>query len=95
MQRLLTADPAGLAHTGGPPATEWHAAFIAAGQALRHLYDTGQLHRGLREVLTHHIIFAFNRRGIPEHEQAALAAAARTVIFGDDPSLSATTTTAA
>ncbi|SDT11911.1 thiopeptide-type bacteriocin biosynthesis protein [Actinoplanes derwentensis] len=97
IQRLLTADPAGLTHDGAPlaAAIEWHAAFTAAGQALRRLYDSGQLHRGLRDVLTHHVIFAFNRRGIPENEQAALAAAARTVIFGDDPTLSATTATAA
>jgi thiopeptide-type bacteriocin biosynthesis protein len=95
MQRLLTADPAGLTHTGAPPATEWPAAFTAAGKALHRLYDTGHLHRGLREVLSHHVIFAFNRRGIPEHEQAALATTARTIIFGDDPTLSAATMTAA
>jgi thiopeptide-type bacteriocin biosynthesis protein len=94
IQRLLTADPAGLTHAGASPATDWRAAFTTTGQALRRLHDNGHLHRGLRDVLTHHVIFAFNRRGIPEHEQAALAAAARTVIFGDDPTLSAATTKA-
>lgn len=95
MQRLLTVGPADLTHTGAPPATEWHVAFSTAGQALHRLYDSGQLHRGLRDVLTHHVIFAFNRRGIPNHEQAALATAARTIIFGDDPTINAATTAAA
>jgi thiopeptide-type bacteriocin biosynthesis protein len=96
IQRLLTVNPACLARAGSwSMAAEWHAAFTVAGQALRLLHETGHLHRGLRDVLTHHVIFAFNRRGFPDHEQAALAATARTVIFGDDPTLSATTTKAA
>jgi len=45
------------------------------------------LRRGLRATLAHHVIFAWNRRSIPGQHQAALAAAAKTVIFGADPTI--------
>ena len=89
VRRLLTVVPASLTHAGAPLAlaTTWLDAFTTTGKALRRLNDDGHLHRGLRDVLTHHVIFAWNRRGIPEHEQAALASTARTIVFGEDPTI--------
>jgi len=87
VKRLLTADPVGL--TRGEAALagchDLFAAYSAAGQALRLLHQRGQLRRGLRAVLAHHVMFAWNRRSIPGLHQAALAAAAKTVTFGPDP----------
>lgn len=36
-------------------------------------------------LLAHHVIFAWNRLGLPYTAQAVLSATARTVIFGPDP----------
>ncbi|WP_083460187.1 thiopeptide-type bacteriocin biosynthesis protein [Jiangella muralis] len=87
VRRLLTVDPSSLTDDGGPlaDACTWIKAYTAAGAALRQLNDAGQLHRGIRSTLTHHVIFTWNRRGIPGPHQAALATAARTVVFGPDP----------
>ena len=87
VQQLLLVDPASLTRAGAPLAGEdpWLDAFTTAGAALRRTHESGQLCRGLREVLTHHVIFMWNRRGISEHEQAALAATARTITFGTHP----------
>ena len=87
VQRLLAVDPASLTHAGAPlaAATTWIDAFTTTGAALRRAHDSGQLLRGLREVLTHHVIFAWNRRGLPDQDQATLAATAREVIFGTQP----------
>jgi thiopeptide-type bacteriocin biosynthesis protein len=79
VERLLTVDPASLAHT------TWFDAYTTAGTTLDRLNRTGQLHRGLREILTHHVIFTWNRRGVPGPHQAALATAAKTLIFGPTP----------
>lgn len=93
VRRLLTVDAASLTHAGGALATArgCFETYTTAGAALDRLHHTGQLHRGLREILTHHVIFTWNRRGIPGMHQAALATAARDIIFGADP----TTTTPA
>ncbi|BCY07292.1 thiopeptide-type bacteriocin biosynthesis protein [Actinoplanes sp. L3-i22] len=97
VRRLLTVAPASLTQAGAPlaVATTWLEAFTTSGKALRRLNDDGHLHRGLRDVLTHHVIFAWNRRGIPDHEQAALASTARTVVFGNDPTITTETEQAA
>jgi thiopeptide-type bacteriocin biosynthesis protein len=85
--RLLIVDPANLTRKDAPLAGchEQFDAYAVAGQALRELNQRGQLHRGLRATLAHHVIFAWNRRSIPGAYQAALATAAKTVIFGPDP----------
>ena len=87
LQRLLTVDPASLTHEGTPLAAAgtWFEAHTAAGDALNRLNQTGRLRRGLRAVLAHHVIFAWNRRSIPGLHQAALAHLAKTIIFGPDP----------
>jgi thiopeptide-type bacteriocin biosynthesis protein len=63
----------------------WHAAFHTAGASLRHLRETGGLIRGLRSVIALHVIFHWNRLGLPATTQAALAHAATEAIFGTAP----------
>lgn len=90
-RRLLTVDPTNLTRQQAPLAGYQTLidAYTSAGDTLRHLNQTGQLHRGLRATLAHHVIFAWNRRSIPGLQQAALAVTAKTVVFGPDPTLDA------
>lgn len=69
----------------------WPAAFTTAGQQLADLADTGRLHRGLRAILAHHVIFTWNRHGLPYPAQTTLAHTARHVVFGHDPTTEGTT----
>ncbi|MYZ35407.1 MULTISPECIES: thiopeptide-type bacteriocin biosynthesis protein [unclassified Streptomyces] len=87
VRRLLSVDPQYAMRPGGPlaRATGWARAYATAGRELADLTASGQLHRGLRDVLAHHVIFAWNRIGLPYATQATLTAAAKTVIFGPDP----------
>lgn len=80
MSRLMNADGARRPNAE-PGWTERVAAFEAAGHQLRRLAADGRLIRGLRAVLAHHAIFAFNRAGVPVAKQAATAWLARQVIF--------------
>jgi thiopeptide-type bacteriocin biosynthesis protein len=66
----------------------WADAYRAAGRELADLNASGHLRRGLRDVLAHHVIFAWNRLGLPSATQAILATAAKTVVFGPDPAQS-------
>ena len=50
---------------------------------LRRLRETGKLTCGLRTVVALHVIFHWNRIGLPATTQATLAQAAREAIFGD------------
>jgi thiopeptide-type bacteriocin biosynthesis protein len=59
------------------------AAFNAAGTALSHLVRDGTLHRGVRAVLTHHLIFHGNRIGLPYQTQSILAHTAKAVVLGE------------
>ncbi len=63
----------------------WPAAFEDAGAALADLARSGHLARGLRAVLTDHLLFAFNRHGISAPHQSALATAASRVVFHREP----------
>jgi thiopeptide-type bacteriocin biosynthesis protein len=94
--RLISVDCFSHAHPGTALAhtADWAAAYDAAGRELAELSATGLLHRGLRDVLAHHIIFAWNRLGLPYIAQARLAAAARTAVFGPDPAHTSQGTTA-
>ncbi|MFG2950500.1 thiopeptide-type bacteriocin biosynthesis protein [Streptomyces adustus] len=87
VHRLITVDGETLMRTGGllAHAAAWANAYAHAGRELAHLTDVGQLHRGLRDVLAHHILFAWNRIGLPYTVQATLAAAAKTAVLGPDP----------
>lgn len=86
MTRLLTVNPLGLTAAGGPLAGHrpWIAAFERAGQSLLTLAAAGQLRRGLRAVLAHHIIFHANRAGISVPDLSTMAALAMTGTFGFD-----------
>lgn len=88
-QRLITVDTSSATalRTSGAlrSASPWLTAFEQAGAALRKLADEGRLTRGLRAVIAHHIIFHWNRIGLPARTQANLALAASEVIFGEEP----------
>ncbi len=64
---------------------DWADAYLVLGRELTRLNTEGRLHRGLRDILAHHVIFAWNRLGLSYAAQAALATAAKTVVFGPDP----------
>ncbi len=87
LRRLMTADPAEITRDGSPLtlAADWVKAYTDAGRELADLAASGRLRRGLRAILTHHVIFAWNRHGLPHTTQAVLATTAMTVIFGPDP----------
>ncbi|MFV2019362.1 thiopeptide-type bacteriocin biosynthesis protein [Micromonospora sp. LOL_023] len=62
--------------------SDWHTAFAHAGTTLAGLRATGTLTRGLRAVITEHVIFHWNRIGLPATAQATLAQAAAEAILG-------------
>lgn len=80
---LLLADSDTLLCSGGPlePITEWVSAFRNAGQALANGVHEGTLDRGLRQVLSYHVIFHWNRLGLSMRGQSILAWAARAAIL--------------
>lgn len=88
--RMITVDAEGQMSQDGPlaSAAQWASAYSDAGQELARLVASGALHRGLRDVLAHHVIFAWNRLGLPYATQAILAAAAKLAVFGPDPTKS-------
>ncbi|MEV7600942.1 thiopeptide-type bacteriocin biosynthesis protein [Kitasatospora sp. NPDC089797] len=87
VHHLLSADPHYVLRPGGPlaHATQRARAHSDTGAELAGLHAAGRLHRGLRDVLAHHVIFAWNRCGLPYATQTSFAAAAKTVVFGPDP----------
>ncbi|WP_246127433.1 thiopeptide-type bacteriocin biosynthesis protein [Amycolatopsis rhizosphaerae] len=72
---------------GGPLAMvrPWAEAFHDAGQALAVAAAQSNLHRGLRAILAHHVIFHWNRLGLDATTQHALAHAATGAILQRDP----------
>lgn len=82
MRRLMNAD-ATRRPDAEPGWAERVAAFTDAGHRLRNLASRGHLTRGLRAVLAHHAIFAFNRAGVPATEQAAVAWLGHHIAFAD------------
>ncbi|WP_182887417.1 thiopeptide-type bacteriocin biosynthesis protein [Microbispora sp. H10885] len=82
---LMATDAHGLCDpaSDGPLSSQqaWVSAFETGGQSLAHLNRNGQLERGLRAVLAHHLIFHFNRAGFSGADQAAMAALAVDVVF--------------
>lgn len=83
VHRLLTLDTRPLTAGGGSMAAiaPWLAAFENAGQSIGHAAQSGKLQRGPRNVLTHHVIFHWNRHGLSARTQAVLAHAARAVML--------------
>jgi protein-L-isoaspartate(D-aspartate) O-methyltransferase len=99
MYRLMTVDvsPTRTLADRDPLAAmaDWSAAFERAGQQLAELARRGALERGLRAVLTHHVIFFFNRLGLSYAEQHTLSTLAKEVVMTDqhdDASTPATST---
>lgn len=88
--RVLVTAGRGTAESPLASAPGWPAAFEQAGKALADLAQGGLLTRGLRAVLAHHVLFAWNRLGIPAGDQQLLAACAGTVVFDDEPACSRT-----
>lgn len=83
VRQLITAT----AHTDDSPLQSepaWPAAFQQAGRDLADLAQQGSLTRGLRAVLAHHILFAWNRLGIPTELQHRLADIAGKVVFNEN-----------
>jgi protein-L-isoaspartate(D-aspartate) O-methyltransferase len=80
MRRLMNADASRRpdAETGW---AERVAAFEDAGRRLRRLASDGRLIRGVRAVIAHHAVFAFNRAGVTVEAQAATAWLGRHVAF--------------
>ncbi|MET8411764.1 thiopeptide-type bacteriocin biosynthesis protein [Streptomyces sp. NPDC005195] len=76
---LLLADSDELMCAGGPlePVAEWAAAYHRTGQALSDAVQSGTLDRGLRQVLSYHVLFHWNRIGLSLRGQSMLAWAAR------------------
>ncbi len=81
---LITADTTPNGPLFGGPlafAAAWAAAFAAAGQALGTAARDGALDRGLRDTLAHHVIFHWNRLGLPARTQSVLARATRDTLM--------------
>jgi protein-L-isoaspartate(D-aspartate) O-methyltransferase len=64
---------------------EWASAFEDTGRRIAALAGRGTLARGQRAVLAQHLLFLFNRHGVPAPDQHLLAAAACQAIFGTEP----------
>lgn len=83
--RLLTADTRPLRTVGSLTfAADWFTAYEQAGATLAALNHSGRLTRGLRDLITHHTIFTWNRSGIAAQSQATIAKACAHVIFSDE-----------
>jgi protein-L-isoaspartate(D-aspartate) O-methyltransferase len=66
-------------HRSVARASGWMNAFAHTGRALHDLAHEGTLTRGLRAVLAHHILFHWNRLGLPYSTQGILATTARDI----------------
>ncbi|MEU6482590.1 thiopeptide-type bacteriocin biosynthesis protein [Streptomyces sp. NPDC046887] len=86
IRSLLLADSDALLRSGGPlePVAEWAAAFRSTGRVLAEGVQNGTLDRGLRQVLSYHVIFHWNRLGLSLRGQSILAWAARAAILHGD-----------
>lgn len=88
VQHLMTVDAARAAREGPlTPVRSWIGAFEAAGHELVQHALHGRLNRGLRAVLAHHGIFAWNRLGLPAREQNALSELATYVVMNEHDQL--------
>lgn len=81
LRHLLTADP-DPDKLGVSPS--WFTAFASAGATHFDLDRRGFSTRGLNAVLAHHVLYAWNRLGLPEPVQGVLAHTAADLVFDDD-----------
>lgn len=89
VRQLLQADTTLVGPLFGPHgplafAAYWAAAFQQAGSRVGEAARAGTLDRGLRSVLGYHVLFHWNRCGIPYAMQSRLARAAREAILGEN-----------
>jgi hypothetical protein len=88
VQHLLQLDTHSLPDTGSDIVQEtgtWFTAAAHAGSPLHGLAGRGQLCRGLRAVLARHVVFHWNRLGLPTDTRTVLARAATTAVLGPHP----------
>lgn len=83
---LLLADTAsggGMFGPGGSAenVSAWAQTFQLAGEEMRVSGRSGTLERGLRELVSYHVIFHWNRMGLASVTQSALAHAAKAAIL--------------
>ncbi|SNT33509.1 methyltransferase, FxLD system [Actinacidiphila glaucinigra] len=92
MRALMTTEPHRLCRPGRPldGHSTWVDAFEEAGATLADLGRCGQLTRGLRAVIAHHVIFHANRAGLPLDDQSALSHIAREAIMGSSDNTAST-----
>lgn len=84
MRTLLTTSPQQVAASKSlEHLASWVEAFKKAGTDLAALAAQGRLSRGLRAVCAHHVIFAWNRWGLPHQDQHILSTAAREAFMTD------------
>ncbi|WP_329021542.1 thiopeptide-type bacteriocin biosynthesis protein [Streptomyces sp. NBC_00690] len=86
--KLLALDvgrDSSLLKAGGPLAdlSSWFEAFHSAGKQLGEAARTNYLERGIRDITERHVLFHWNRTGLPGPQQSAMARAARTTILGE------------
>ncbi|WP_405583544.1 methyltransferase, FxLD system [Streptomyces sp. NBC_01190] len=84
MRTLMTVDARSLCRPDHPldGHAEWVAAFERTGTTLAYLTMVGDLSRGLRAVIAHHVIFHANRAGLLPADQSALFTTAREAVMG-------------
>ncbi|MFI8265291.1 methyltransferase, FxLD system [Streptomyces sp. NPDC085665] len=84
MRRLMTANTRALTEAGAAldGHHDWVTAFEGLGQTLAQLAHRGELTRGLRAIIAHHVIFHANRAGLPLDDQHAISTIAREVVMG-------------
>jgi thiopeptide-type bacteriocin biosynthesis protein len=90
LRRLLAADTTPQGPLFGADATlsgaaPWADAFRLLGTHLGAASRSGALERGLRDVLSYHVLFHANRLGLDARTQGILAHAARTAVLGTHP----------
>ncbi|GAA3304781.1 methyltransferase, FxLD system [Streptomyces cinereospinus] len=93
MKRLMTADARSLCRQRGPLEghDEWVAAFERAGATLADLSIEGRFTRGLRAIVTHHLIFHANRAGLRSDDQSTLFDIAREAVMGSSDKTASST----
>jgi thiopeptide-type bacteriocin biosynthesis protein len=84
-RRLLTADTTRLVEKNDALAwlAPWATAYTTAGHRLRGHHHRGELTRGIRAVLAHHALFAWNRIGLGPQAQVRIAHTAAAAVFDD------------
>ncbi|MEU9404101.1 thiopeptide-type bacteriocin biosynthesis protein [Streptomyces sp. NPDC048281] len=83
LRQLLLADTSPMLQSDRTlkPAADWVRTFRHAGRELGTAARDGHLDRGLREVISYHVIFHWNRLGLSARTQSVLAHAAKAAIL--------------